>query len=70
VALNVAVLGLNVQAEGLEVERDKLAAQRDNLEAELSRAAASGRIEAMAAGRFGLAEPLAISYVRLARVKE
>jgi hypothetical protein len=24
----------------------------------------------MAAGRFGLAEPLAISYVRLARVKE
>jgi hypothetical protein len=70
VALNVAVLGLNVEAEKLEGERDKLAAQRDNLEAELSRAAASGRIEAMAAGTFGLAEPFTISYVRLARVKE
>jgi hypothetical protein len=70
VALNVAVLRLNMTSEELDVERAELVAKRDNLEAELSRAAAAGRIEAMAVNRYGLTEPVETSYVRLARVKE
>ncbi|HXV94951.1 MAG TPA: hypothetical protein VD695_00235 [Gaiellaceae bacterium] len=70
VALNVAVLRLNMQAEELEGRRAELVAQRDALEAELSRAAAAGRIEAIAVNRYGLAEPVETVYVRLARVEE
>jgi cell division protein FtsB len=70
VALNVAVLRLNIQAEELEGHQAELVAQRDALEAELSRAAAAGRIEAIAVNRYGLAEPVETVYVRLARVEE
>jgi cell division protein FtsB len=70
VALNVAVLRLNMQAEELEGRQAELVAQRDALEAELSRAAAAGRIEAIAVNRYGLAEPVETVYVRLARVEE
>ena len=69
VALNVAVLRLNMQSEELDIERAELIAKRDGLEAELSQAAASGRIEAMAVNRYGLTEPVETTYVRLARVK-
>ena len=70
VALNVAVLRLNMQAEELEAERAQLTARRDTLEADLSRAAAAGRVEAIAVNRIGLAEPAETTYVRLARAKE
>ena len=70
VALNVAVLRLNMQAEELDTHRVKLVAERDALEAELSRAAAAGRIQAIAINRYGLAEPVETVYVRLARVQE
>jgi cell division protein FtsB len=70
VALNVAVLRLNMQAEELEGRQAELVAKRDTLEAELSRAAAAGRIEAIAVNRYGLAEPVEAVYVRLARVEE
>jgi cell division protein FtsB len=70
VALNVAVLRLNMQAEALGKEQADLVAERDALEADLSRAAAAGRIEAIAVNRYGLAEPLETFYVRLARVEE
>ncbi len=58
-----------MQAEELEAERAELVARRDNLEADLSRAAAAGRIEAIAVHRYGLVEPAETKYVRLARVK-
>jgi len=70
VALNVGVLRLNMEGERLEVERNELAARRDNLEAELSRAAAAGRIEALAVHRLGLDHPGETTYVRLPRVRE
>jgi type II secretory pathway component PulJ len=70
VALNVAVLRLNVLSEDLETQQAELVAKREALEAELSRAAAAGRIEAIAVNRYGLAEPAEASYIRLARVKE
>ena len=70
VALNVAVLRLNMTSEELDIERAELIAKRDGLEAELSRAAAAGRIEAMAVNRYGLTEPVETVYVRLTRVKE
>ncbi|HXV35090.1 MAG TPA: hypothetical protein VD769_13870 [Gaiellaceae bacterium] len=70
VALNVAVLRLNMQAEELDTHRAKLVAERDALEAELSRAAAAGRVQAIAVNRYGLAEPVETVYVRLTRVKE
>jgi hypothetical protein len=70
VALNVAVLRLNMQAEELETERTELMSRRDNLEADLSRAAAAGRIEGIAAHTYGLVEPAETTYVRLARAKE
>ena len=70
VALNVAVLRLNMQDEELETERNELTARRDNLEADLSRAAAAGRVEAIAVHRIGLVEPAETTYVRLAHVKE
>ena len=59
-----------MQAEELEVRQAELVAKRDALEAELSRAAAAGRIEAIAVNRYGLAEPVETAYVRLARVEE
>jgi cell division protein FtsL len=65
VALNVAVLRLNVQSERLDAEQEKLAAQHDLLVSQLSRAAAAGRIEAIAVGRLGLERPVETTYVRL-----
>jgi type II secretory pathway component PulJ len=70
VALIVAVLRLTVLSEDLVTQQAELVAKREALEAELSRAAAAGRIEAIAVNRYGLAEPAEASYIRLARVKE
>jgi hypothetical protein len=70
VALNVAVLRLNMQSEDLENERARLTARRDTLEADLSRAAATGRVGAIAVNRIGLTYPSETTYVRLARAKE
>ena len=70
VALNVGALRLNMQAEELERQRDDLSAKRDALDAELSRAAAAGRIEAIAVRRYGLVRPEQPTYIRLARVEE
>jgi cell division protein FtsL len=69
VALNVAVLRLNVEAERLDAERAKLSEQHDVLVSELSRAAAAGRISAIAVGRLGLERPVETTYVRLGRSK-
>jgi cell division protein FtsL len=70
VALNVGALRLNMQAEELESQKDDLSAKRDALDAELSRAAAAGRIEAIAVRRYGLVRPEQPTYIRLARVEE
>lgn len=67
VALNVAVLRLNVEAEKLDAEKQELAATRDSLASQLSRAAAAGRIEAIATRKLGLERPAETTYVRLAR---
>lgn len=69
VALNVAVLRLNMQSERLDAEKEKLASQHDLLASELSRAAAAGRIEAIATRKLGLERPVQTTYVRLARAK-
>jgi hypothetical protein len=69
VALNVALLRLNVQSERLDAEKEKLAAQHDLLVSELSRAAAAGRIEAIAVGKLGLERPVETTYLRLGRHK-
>ncbi|MGH3033402.1 MAG: cell division protein FtsL, partial [Gaiellaceae bacterium] len=69
VALNVAVLRLNMQAEELETRQEKLAAQRDQLKAELSTAAGTGRIQAMATEKLGLLRPDETTYVHLGRAK-
>jgi cell division protein FtsL len=67
VALNVALLRLNVESERLDAEQERLAAQHDLLISELSRAAAAGRIEAVAVGKLGLERPVETTYVRLGR---
>ncbi|HEU4448385.1 MAG TPA: hypothetical protein VFR63_00210 [Gaiellaceae bacterium] len=70
VALNVGVLRLSMEAERLDAERTELSARRDVLSAELSRAAAAGRIEAIAVRRLGLVRPEQTTYVRLVRAKD
>jgi cell division protein FtsL len=67
VALNVAVLRLNMQAERLDAEKAKLTSQHDLLATELSRAAAAGRIEAIAGNKLGLERPEQTTYIRLGR---
>lgn len=66
VALNVAVLRLNVQLDKLNVERTRLRADKQALASQLSRAAASPRIQGLAR-REGLvpADPTQTTYVRL-----
>ena len=69
VALNVGVLRLNVEGERLEAREAELSAHGDALSAELSRAAAAGRIEAIAVRDLGLVRPEQTTYVRLARAR-
>ncbi|MGH3022934.1 MAG: hypothetical protein ACRDNI_04690 [Gaiellaceae bacterium] len=69
VALNVGVLRLNMEGERLEDRQAELSARGDALSAELSRAAAAGRIEAIAVRKLGLVRPEQTTYIRLARVK-
>jgi cell division protein FtsL len=66
VALNVAVLRLNVQLDKLNVERTRLRAEKQELASQLSLAAASPRIQALAQNQ-GLvrANPAETTYVRL-----
>src|SRR5919204_149219 len=68
VALNVAVLRLNVKLDKLNTERDKLRAGNAALAVELSSAASSPRIQALAQQR-GLvpADPATTTYVDLSR---
>ena len=68
VALNVAVLRLNVKLDKLNTERDKLRAGNAALAVELSSAASSPRIQALAQQR-GLvpADPTTTTYVDLSR---
>jgi cell division protein FtsL len=53
VALNVAVLRLNMQVDRLGRERSGLRAQNATLSSQLSRAAATGRIQRLAMKRLG-----------------
>jgi hypothetical protein len=69
VALNVAVLRLGMEAERLDAEKQKLVASHDALESQLSRAAAAGRIEALATGKLGLERADAPTYLRLGRAR-
>jgi cell division protein FtsL len=66
VALNVAVLRLNVQLDRVGEQRARLRAKNAALESELSRAAASPRIQALATHQ-GLipADPSQTTYVEL-----
>jgi cell division protein FtsL len=66
VALNVAVLRLNVQLNRVNADRMKLRAANQALASQLSLAAASPRIQALA-HREGLvpADPAQTTYVRL-----
>jgi hypothetical protein len=68
VALNVAVLRLNVQRDKVNVVRTRLRAEKQVLASQLSLAAASPRIQALA-NREGLvpADPTQTTYVRLGR---
>lgn len=68
VALNVAVLRLNVRMDHLNAERAKLRAERQALSSQLSLAAASPRIQAMA-NHNGLvpADSTQTTYVQLGR---
>jgi cell division protein FtsL len=67
VALNVAVLRLNVQLDKLDTQRAQLRAEKQALASQLSMAAASPRIQQLAAQRYGLvpADPAETTYVRL-----
>ena len=66
VALNVAVLRLNVRLNKLDAERAKLYADKQAVASQLSLAAASPRIQALAR-QAGLvpADPTQTTYVRL-----
>ena len=68
VALNVAVLRLNVRLDKLNAQRTQLRADKQALASQLSLAAASPRIQALA-HRQGLvpADPTQTTYVRLGR---
>jgi cell division protein FtsL len=69
VATNVAVLRLNMTLDELGRDRADLRAQNANLAAQLSSAAASPRIQTLAAGRLGLVQATSeqTTYVRLPR---
>jgi cell division protein FtsL len=69
VALNVAVLRLNMTLDRLGRERAQLRADTAGLQSQLSSAAATGRIEAVAVKRLGYvpATPDSTTYVRLGR---
>jgi hypothetical protein len=69
VALNVAVLRLNMQVDRLGSERAGLRAKKAALSSQLSRAAATGRIQRLAMKRLGftLATPEQTSFVHLGR---
>ncbi len=68
VALNVAVLRLNVRMDHLNAERAKLRAEKQALASQLSLAAASPRIQAMAHhDGLVLADPTQTTYVQLGR---
>jgi cell division protein FtsL len=69
VALNVAVLRLSVESERLDAEKQKLVVEHDTLASKVSRAAAAGRIEAIAGGMLGLEEPVETTYLRLGRAE-
>ena len=68
VAMNVAVLQLNVRLDRLGRERAKLRAENAALASELSSAAASPRVQALARTELGLvpASPDATTYIELA----
>lgn len=65
VALNVAVLRLNVRLDELGRERAQLRADNAQLSTEIAGRAASGRIVALADGRYGLAPATAESWTYL-----
>ena len=65
VAVNVTLLRLNMEGERLEDERQRLVATQGGLAAELSRAAAAGRIEAIATGKLGFVRADERTYIRL-----
>ena len=69
VALNVAVLRLNMTLDRLGRERAQLRADTAALQSQLSSAAATGRIEALAVRRLGYvpATPDQTTYVQLGR---
>jgi cell division protein FtsL len=69
VAMNVAVLRLNMTLDRLGRERAQLRADTAALQSQLSSAAATGRIEALAIKRLGYvpASPDQTTYVRLGR---
>jgi cell division protein FtsL len=69
VALNVAVLQLNVGLDRLARERAQLRAANATLAAQLSSAAATPQVEALAGKRLGLvpAAPEQTTYVELER---
>ena len=66
VALNVAVLRLNVQLDRSGRDRANLRAENQLLQAEVSTAAASARIQALARAR-GFVPASETTYVRLGR---
>jgi cell division protein FtsL len=65
VALNVAVLRLNVQLDRLNTDREQLRGGNAAIASQLSSAAASPRIQALAQQRLGLvpADPATTTYV-------
>jgi cell division protein FtsL len=69
VALNVAVLRLNLRLDELGQQRAKLRAENATLASKLASAAASARIEQLAAKRLGVApaDPARTSYLDLSR---
>jgi cell division protein FtsL len=69
VALNVAVLRLNVQLDRLSRERANLRAENAVLQSQLSRDAASPRIQTLARKQLGVvpADPSSTLYVDLGR---
>jgi cell division protein FtsL len=69
VALNVAVLRLNVKLDRLNTEREKLRSGNAAISSQLSSAAASPRIQALARQRLGLvpADPATTTFLDLSR---